>query len=95
MTKVVLHLGVAILAFASASAASGSQVQVLGSAQVRIIGSESIFVLRPESAASALQRLQGNSSVRHNISRRKARLDGDGHIVDGAENVELITVNVD
>jgi hypothetical protein len=95
VTKVVLHIGIALFAFAGASAASGAQVQALGSAQVQILGPESIFALRPESAASPLQKVQGHSSMRRTVSRRKARMDSDGHLIAGAQNVELITINVE
>ena len=95
MTKVVLHIGIAMLAIAGASAACAGQVQALGSAQVQILGPESVFVLRPESAASLLQKVQGHSSIRRTISRRQARMDYNGHVIAGAQNVELITVNVE
>ena len=95
MTKAVICLGIAIAVFAGASSAEGGQVQALGSVQVRIVGPESIFVLRPESASSTQQRAQKHNSMRRRVSRRKVRLDRDGHITEGAENVELITINVE
>ena len=95
MTKVVIHLGIAIAVLTGTSPAEGGQVQALGSVQVRIVGPESIFVLRPESASSTQQRVQKHNSMRRSVSRRKVRLDRGGHITAGAENVELITINVE
>ena len=95
MTKVVLHIGIAVLAFAGASAANAAQVQAIGSAQVQILAPESIAVLGSGRTSNALQNAQKNSSVRRTISRRKVGMDHDGHLMEGGAIVELINVDVE